>query len=48
MTWDQFKEKQFYVPPYVPNWEEVLQAKPGARGFYDDPEANPLKDQPGS
>ena len=43
MTWEQFKERQFFVPPYVPNWEEALKAKPGARDFYEDPVAKPLK-----
>lgn len=42
LTWEQFKEKQFFATPFDPNWEEALQVKPGARGFYEDPEANPL------
>ena len=43
MTWEQFKEKQFFVPPYAPGWEDGLKAPPGARDFYEDPEASPLK-----
>jgi hypothetical protein len=44
MTWEQFKEKQFFAPPYVPNWEEALKAKPGARDFYEDPGSQSFED----
>jgi trimethylamine-N-oxide reductase (cytochrome c) len=43
LTWDQFKEKGFLALPYNPEWQKGLEAKPGARGFYEDPVANPLK-----
>ncbi len=43
MTWEQFKEKGFWAAPYDPDWQKKLQDKPGARPFYEDPKANPLK-----
>lgn len=43
MTFEEFKEKEFWAAPFDPNWEERLEDRPGARGFYEDPEANPLK-----
>jgi trimethylamine-N-oxide reductase (cytochrome c) len=42
MTWDQFKEKGFFAIPYNPDWQKALEAKPGARGFAEDPKANKL------
>jgi len=42
MTWEEFKEKGFWAAPYDPDWEAKLDEAPGARGFYEDPEANPL------
>ena len=43
MTWEEFKEREFWALPYDPDWEKKLEDKPGARGFYEDPENNPLK-----
>jgi len=43
MTWEQFKEEKLYVSPWNPEWKENLRVKPGARGFYEDPKANPLQ-----
>lgn len=43
MTWAQFKEKKFVAHPFDPNWQARLKDRPGARGFYEDPKANPLK-----
>lgn len=43
MTYEQFKEKSFWTAPYDPEWKAKLEAKPGGRGFYEDPVANPLK-----
>jgi anaerobic selenocysteine-containing dehydrogenase len=43
MTWEQFKEGALYTTPWDPDWEKKLQEKPGARGFYEDPKANPLQ-----
>lgn len=43
MTWEEFKEREFWTAPFDPQWEERFNEKPGGRGFYEDPEANPLK-----
>jgi len=43
MTWEQFKKAGLYTTPWNPDWEQRLQDKPGARGFYEDPKANPLQ-----
>jgi len=43
MSWEEFKEREVYIVPTDPDWEEKLKAKPGARDFYEDPVANPLK-----
>ncbi len=40
VTWDQLKEKGYYVVPVSPDWKKD---PPGLKRFYDDPEANPLK-----
>jgi len=44
MTWDQFKEREIYIVPTNPKWEENLNSgNYGGKGFYDDPKANPLQ-----
>jgi trimethylamine-N-oxide reductase (cytochrome c) len=43
LSWEQFKEKELYTTPWDPDWEKKLEAKPGARHFYEDPKANPLQ-----
>jgi anaerobic selenocysteine-containing dehydrogenase len=43
MTWDQFKQKKFWASSFDPSWPDRLKDKPGARAFYEDPKANPLK-----
>jgi molybdopterin guanine dinucleotide-containing S/N-oxide reductase-like protein len=43
MTFEEFKEKEFWTAPYDPNWEDRLKDKPGGRTFYEDPKANPIK-----
>ena len=40
ISWEDFKEKQYYVFPPAPDWEKD---PPGLRKFYEDPIANPLK-----
>ncbi len=40
MDWEEFKEKQYYLFPPAPDWEND---PPGFRKFYEDPEKNPLK-----
>ncbi len=40
ISWKEFKEKGYYVVPTHPEWKKY---KPGMRGFYEDPEGNPLK-----
>ena len=39
LTWEQFQEKQYYVVPVDPEWEEH---PAGMYEFYVDPEKNPL------
>ncbi len=39
ISWEDFKEKSYYVFPVAEDWEKD---PPGFRKFYDDPEANPL------
>jgi molybdopterin guanine dinucleotide-containing S/N-oxide reductase-like protein len=39
MSWEDFKEKQYYVYPTASDWEKDT---PGMRKFYEDPESNPL------
>jgi trimethylamine-N-oxide reductase (cytochrome c) len=39
VTWEEFKEKTYYLYSVAKDWEED---KPGFRRFYDDPEAHPL------
>ena len=39
LTFEEFKEKQYYIPPFAEDWEDDL---PGMRGFYNDPEAYPV------
>ncbi len=43
LTWEQFLTKGLYVVPTDPNWQKTFQDKPGARGFYEDPKANPIQ-----
>lgn len=38
-TWEEFKEKGYYVIPTDPDWKKY---KVGMRDFYEDPEKNPL------
>ncbi len=40
ISWEEFKEKQYYVYPVAPDWEKD---PPGLRKFYEDPVANPLE-----
>lgn len=39
VSWEELKEKQYYVVPTAPDWEND---PPGLRKFYENPEANPL------
>ncbi len=39
MSWEEFKEKQYYVLPVAEDWEKD---PPGLRQFYEDPEGHPL------
>ena len=39
MTWEEFKEKKYYLYQVAEDWE---QDAPGLRKFYDDPVKNPL------
>jgi molybdopterin guanine dinucleotide-containing S/N-oxide reductase-like protein len=39
-TWEEFKEKQYYVVPTEPEWEKY---PAGMYEFYKDPEKHPLK-----
>ncbi|MFC1901628.1 molybdopterin-dependent oxidoreductase [Chloroflexota bacterium] len=39
VSWEEFKEKGYYVFPIVDGWEKD---PPGLRKFYEDPENNPL------
>ena len=41
LTWEEFKEKQYYVVPFDPDWEKH---PAGMYEFYCDPENNPLDD----
>jgi len=39
VSWEELKEKQYWIPPTDPNWR----SKPsGWRKFYEDPDKNPL------
>lgn len=40
VSWEELKEKIYYVIPTAPGWEKDT---PGLRLFHDNPEANPLK-----
>jgi anaerobic selenocysteine-containing dehydrogenase len=40
ISWDQFREKGYFVVPTSPDWKED---PPGLRNFYDNPLDNPLK-----
>jgi molybdopterin guanine dinucleotide-containing S/N-oxide reductase-like protein len=40
ISWEELKEKQYYVFPTAKDWEND---SPGFRLFYEDPEKNPLK-----
>jgi trimethylamine-N-oxide reductase (cytochrome c) len=39
ISWDEFKEKQYFVFPVAKDWEDD---PPGLRKFYEDPEKYPL------
>lgn len=39
ISWEEFKEKQYYVIPVAKDWDK---APAGLYNFYKDPEANPL------
>jgi len=39
ISWEDFKEKEYYVFPTAKDWEKD---PPGLRLFHDDPEKNPL------
>ncbi|MFC1869398.1 molybdopterin-dependent oxidoreductase [Thermodesulfobacteriota bacterium] len=39
VTWEEFREKGYYVVPTDPDWK---QHSPGMRDFYEDPDNNPL------
>ena len=39
ISWEEFKEKQYYVYPTAPDWEKD---PPGMRKFYENPAKNPL------
>ncbi len=39
MTWEEFQEKLYYIPPVRPDWHEMT---PGLRGFAEDPATAPL------
>ncbi len=39
ISWEEFSEKGYYIPPFDPDWENI---PPGMRQFYDDPENFPL------
>jgi molybdopterin guanine dinucleotide-containing S/N-oxide reductase-like protein len=39
VTWEEFSEKGYYVIPTDPDWKKK---EVGMRGFYEDPENNPL------
>lgn len=39
ITWDEIKEKKYYVVPTSPDWKKD---PPGLKKFYDDPKGNPL------
>ena len=40
MTWEQFKEKEYFVVPTEKEWKDI---PAGMINFYKDPEANPLQ-----
>ncbi len=39
LTWDEFQKRGYYFPKMAQGWEDDV---PGMRGFYEDPENNPL------
>ncbi|MDR1015439.1 MAG: molybdopterin-dependent oxidoreductase [Coriobacteriales bacterium] len=39
ITWEQFKEKSYYIPKIDPDWKKLPH---GMQNFYEDPEAYPL------
>ena len=39
VSWQEFREKEYYVFPYVQDWDKD---PAGFIKFYEDPEANPL------
>jgi len=43
LTWEELKEKKYFVVPTHLKWEDYEVFPPGARKFYEDPEKNPLK-----
>ncbi|MFC2070880.1 molybdopterin-dependent oxidoreductase [Chloroflexota bacterium] len=40
ISYEEFEEKKYFAIPTAPDWKD---APPGMRGFYEDPENNPLK-----
>ncbi|MGI5940422.1 MAG: molybdopterin-dependent oxidoreductase [Thermoleophilia bacterium] len=40
VTWEELREKDYYVVPIAPDWEED---KPGMHAFVEDPQKNPLE-----
>ncbi|MFP3209205.1 MAG: molybdopterin-dependent oxidoreductase [Nitrososphaeria archaeon] len=40
ITFEELKKRGYWVVPIDPNWKNY---KPGLRGFYEDPEKNPLR-----
>jgi len=40
ISWEQFKEKRYYIIPTAPDWEKY---PAGLRLFYEDPKNNPLE-----
>ncbi|MDR1358305.1 MAG: molybdopterin-dependent oxidoreductase, partial [Coriobacteriales bacterium] len=39
ISWEEFKEKQYYIPKMDPNWKKLPR---GMQNFYEDPETYPL------
>ncbi|WP_165050950.1 MULTISPECIES: molybdopterin-dependent oxidoreductase [unclassified Adlercreutzia] len=40
ITYEEWKEKGYYIPPFVPNWQDI---PAGMYNFYNDPENYPLQ-----
>jgi len=43
MTWEEFKDREFWVSPTADGWEMSLEAKDSQAAFYEDPGSNPLQ-----